>query len=122
MARRVSKTTAEQLLAVWQERLRLQNWTIFLELPEPGDVGLTGETGDLPAIGYTDWDPDRLVATVKLDCALGKVEMEMTLIHELVHLVISGHTRDSGYDVNDERRVESLTEALYFGWSRRKRS
>jgi hypothetical protein len=100
----------------------LDQWSITSNLLAPGKLGKTGEHGDMEAVGDIDWDPDHEIAWMNVDKSQDREEVEITIIHELVHLRNIGHTRQRGYDVNEERATEAIARALYNGWNRRKKA
>jgi hypothetical protein len=100
----------QRLVKLWQKRLNLLDWTItavFTSLNE--DENAAKET-----LGTVFWDSDERIAEISVDpiCA----EVEYTLVHELVHVVNSGHTDYEGYDVNEERATNTIARALVIGY------
>src|SRR5580700_7576345 len=82
-------STAEFLtsrLAFWQQRLNLQDWKLSVTSSHPSD--LKPET-----LGNIHWDKDNKSAVVhvlavsdyKLACPAALEDMELTVVHELVH-------------------------------------
>lgn len=115
MARPLSTPAVRQLVKTWAERLRLKDWEIEITLTKPFD------DGQRELFGLVTWDCDRRWAHITLDKTQDPVEMESTIIHELLHVVWTGHLRKSGgYSVHEERSIEAITEALYNGYHRRK--
>jgi hypothetical protein len=84
-----------QRLARWQERLKLQDWTISLVMAHPSEM----RRGTL---GNVHWDADKKTAVIRvLDAAdYGRPfratleDMEFTVVHELVHLELTSLTRN----------------------------
>jgi hypothetical protein len=100
-------------LAVWQQRLDLADWKITLSPSHPGD--LKPQT-----LGHIDWDAVKKTATVRVlsasdyrtTCSVARDDMELTVVHELVHLVLS-RLRQSGTNFRDEEHaVNQLADAL----------
>jgi hypothetical protein len=83
-----------QRLVRWQERLKLQDWTISLVMSHPTDL----RRGTL---GNVHWDADKKTAVIRvLDAAdYGRPfratleDMEFTVVHELIHLELTSLTR-----------------------------
>ena len=105
-------------LPVWQKRLKLQAWTITLELSHPSDL----RRGSL---GNVHWDVDKKTAMIRvLDASDYQMsfsatlkDMEFTIVHELVHLELSSLTRNfksrSEESVSEEEHaVNRLSEAM----------
>jgi hypothetical protein len=105
-------------LPVWQKRLKLQDWTITLEMSHPSDL----RRGSL---GNVHWDVDTKTATIRvLDASDYQTsfsatlkDMEFTIVHELTHLELSSLTRNfksrSEESVSEEERaVNRLSEAM----------
>lgn len=105
-------------LALWQKRLKLQDWTITLVMSHPSDL----RPGTL---GNIHWDADSKTAKIRvLDASDYQMsftatlkDMEFTLVHELNHLELSSLTRnfksrseESNSEV--ERTVDRLAEAM----------
>jgi len=74
-------------LPLWQKRLKLEDWTIALELSHPSDL----RRGSL---GNVHWDVDKKTAMIRVldasdyQMSFGATlkDMEFTIVHELVHL------------------------------------
>jgi len=105
-------------LALWQERLSLQGWTITLVQSHPNDL----RRGTL---GNIHWDVDKQTAVIRvLDAsdyqrpfAAALKDMEFTVVHELVHLELSSLTRNfksrsaESYS-GEEQAVNGIADAL----------
>jgi hypothetical protein len=108
--------TAEFLntrLAFWQQRLNLGDWKLSVVSSHPGD--LKPQT-----LGNVHWDTDKKTAVIRvlspsdyqMSCPAALDDMELTVVHELVHLTLV-HLRNANTDRNDEERaVVQLTDAL----------
>jgi hypothetical protein len=92
-------------LALWQNRLKLQDWNITLEISHPGDL----RRGTL---GNIRWDAEKKTARIRVLSAseyhaplrATLQDMELTVVHELIHLEFSGVTRNE-----ESRSAESRT-------------
>jgi len=107
-----------QRLVVWQERLKLQDWTISLVMSHPSDL----RRGTL---GNVHWDADRKTAVIRvLDAADYQMpfratvkDMEFTIVHELTHLGLSSLTRNfksrsEESFTGEEQAVNRMSDAL----------
>ncbi len=101
-------------LALWQQRLQLQNWKISVLLSHPGDL----RPGTL---GNIHWDPDQKTASIRvLDPSEypGKTfnaalqDMEFTLVHELIHVELAALPRNDASRNDEEDAVNRLAKAL----------
>jgi hypothetical protein len=105
-------------LPLWQKRLKLQDWTISLELSHPGDL----RRGSL---GNVHWDAEKKTAIIRvLDASDYQMsfsatlkDMEFTIVHELTHVELSSLTRNfksrSEESVSEEERaVNRLSDAM----------
>ena len=107
-----------QRLARWQERLKLQDWTISLVMSHPNEM----RHGTL---GNVHWDADKKTAMIRvLDAAdYGRPfratlqDMEFTVVHELVHLELTSLTRnfksrsEESFS-EEEKAVNRMSDAL----------
>src|SRR5580700_3111979 len=84
------ETYLREKVALWQDRLKLQDWSVTLVVSQPSDL----RPGTL---GNIHWDPDKKTAVIRV---LGisdsqtpppatLTEMEETIVHELVHLELA---------------------------------
>ncbi len=73
-------------LTRWQARLRLQEWTVALELLDAEVVTTSG------ALGHVVYSSLAGTATVTLATRHTPAEVEAALVHELLHLVLEGYT------------------------------
>jgi hypothetical protein len=120
MARRTKSIDQKQVdkwTALWVQRLKLNDWTIDAQL-----VDRVEEPPDeiMETAGACSWDPDRQYAWIQVIQDPDPYEVESTLVHELVHIVQRGHEAPTEYkwDVNEERSVNKLTEALMQGYKK----
>jgi len=105
----VTKAKIEQIVRVWQSRLKLDHWRITVDWQRPSPPGsyaeviLEGDTYDVATVrldlrGYPKWD-QRMA--------------NETIVHELVHL----HERDLRFAITSaEDMVAKPAWALY--WDR----
>ena len=107
-----------QRLALWQERLNLQDWKISVIQSHPSSL----RAGTL---GNIHWDADQQTAVIRvLDASEYHVpmnaalkDMEFTVVHELIHLELSSLTRnfksrsEESYS-GEEQAVNRVADAL----------
>ena len=106
-------TFLPERLAVWQQRLGLQSWTISVVQSHPRD--LKPDT-----LGNIHWDADRKSAVIRvLDSADYKMpfremleDMEFTIVHELIHLELSSLPRSEASRRDEEYAVNQIADAL----------
>jgi hypothetical protein len=101
-------------LAVWRQRLKLNDWTISIVPAHPGDL----KPGTL---GHIHWEADKKTAWIRvldasdyrLACPDALNDMELTVVHELVHLVLSSVSRSNEADRGaEEHTVNQIANAL----------
>ena len=101
----VADAYVRQKLVLWQNRLKLQDWTIAVVISHPSDLRLG-------TLGNIRWDADKKTARIRVLSASDYHaplhatldDMEFTVVHELIHLVFSGVTRNE-----ESRSAESRT-------------
>jgi len=100
-------------LAFWQQRLNLSDWKLSVVSSHPDDL-------KPKTLGNIHWDADKKTAVVRvlspsdyqLACPAALEDMELTVVHELIHLTLS-HLRNSATNLGDEERaVVQISEAL----------
>jgi hypothetical protein len=100
-------------VALWQDRLKLQDWSVSLVVSSPSDL----RPGTL---GNIHWDPDKKTAVIRVLAAPDNqtppsatlTEMEETIVHELVHLELASLPKTDAGRSDEEFAVIHLTEAL----------
>jgi hypothetical protein len=105
----------QELCALWQQRLGLQDWQVALRLGRAADAG-----GD-HAAGCCDHVLPQRVARITLRepadfgaDPLVPVDLERTLVHELIHLHFAPFEVEDGTPGNivQEQAINALTRAL----------
>lgn len=107
----------EERLLYWQEKLRLQDWIIEVNIKRLRDMGIE-------ALANVNWSLNKKMATISIldpidyppDC-MGTRDMENDLVHELLHLhfaPINDHFNDENniYSTFEEQAIESITSGL----------
>lgn len=100
-------------LSVWTKRLNLEDWQISVMLTRRDDLKAN-------TLGGIRWDKGKKSAVVKVqdpsDYRLPFVEMlddmELTIVHELVHLELSSLPRSEASRSTEERAVNGIAGAL----------
>lgn len=106
---------ARKIVDCWQNRLRLNNWDIYLA--EDTEISSTH--------GMTYWDRAMCSALIKiklnpafLQDETAELKIELTLIHELLHITFCLDNVDN--DKTDalifERALEQTARCLLEGW------
>ncbi len=94
----------ERLIRLWQKRLSLRDWTI--------EVQVCTEVDADDSWGEATWYPDSREATIRISRGLGPWQHEATVVHELLHLMLQGHMDYEGYDIHEERAINTLASVL----------
>lgn len=107
-------------LAVWRQRLKLEDWRISAVMVR---------ISDLPpkTLGGIRWDKTKKSAVIwVLDPADYRLpfremldDMELTIVHELVHLDLASLPRGTASRSSEERAVNGIAEAM-LGLDRKK--
>ena len=100
-------------LSVWSKRLNLEGWNISVIMTRRGD--LKDNT-----LGGIRWDKVSKSAVIRVQDAseyrlpFGEMlnDMELTIVHELVHLELSSLPRSEASRSNEEHAVSQIAEAL----------
>ena len=102
-----------EILPYWQHRLHLDEWNVSILLSRPEDL----RQGTL---GNIHWDRDKKSATIRVmdstgyqtDLAAMLKDMQVTVVHELVHLELASLPVDEADRNNQEFAIDRLTDAL----------
>jgi hypothetical protein len=99
-------------VALWQERLKLQDWSVSLVVSRQADL----RPGTL---GNIHWDADKKTAVIRvLGSSDGQTlppalqDMECTVVHELIHLELASLPKTDASRSEEELAVNHLAEAL----------
>jgi hypothetical protein len=101
------------ILPYWQRRLQLQDWNVYILLSRPADL----RPGTL---GNIHWDMEKKSATIRVMDASGYTsdvtamlkDMQVTVVHELVHLELASLPVSDADRSNQEYAIDHLTDAL----------
>jgi hypothetical protein len=100
-------------LSFWQQRLNLEEWNLSVVSSHPAD--LKPET-----LGNVHWDVEKKTAVVrvlalsdyKMACPAALQDMELTVVHELVHLTLSPLRNSTTNRSDEEHAVNRIADAL----------
>jgi hypothetical protein len=103
----------EGRLAFWQQRLNLADWTISVIMSRAGDLKPR-------TLGNIHWDAAKKTAVIRVleasdypvPCHKALPDMELTLVHELVHLELSSLPRSPASRHEEELAVNRIADAL----------
>jgi hypothetical protein len=109
----VTDAQVHDWLQVWQRRLRLEDWKIDVKIVRVWEL----EQGTL---GHIDWSIPHKTATIKVlnpvDYELPKdripADMELSVVHELVHLHLSVLPLNKSSRNAEEQVVSMIADAL----------
>jgi hypothetical protein len=109
----VTDTQVHDWLHLWQKRLRLEDWKIDVKIVRIWDL----EQGTL---GHIDWSVPHRTATIKVmnpaDYELPQdkipADMELSIVHELVHLHLSALPLNKSSRNAEEQVVSMIADAL----------
>lgn len=111
--RAFARSFVDGRLALWQHRLKLDDWKITLVMSRRGDM-------KPQTLGGTHWDKKKKIATVWVmdpsDYTIPATEilsdLELTTVHELVHLELATLPRSEASRSEEEHAVNRISEAL----------
>ena len=111
--REIAKQFVHEKLVIWQERLKLADWQISVVMARRSDL-------KPKTLGATRWDKDKKTASIwVLDPAEYSLsfrevlnDLELTVVHELVHLDLASLPRSEASRSNEEHAVNRIAEAL----------
>ena len=109
----VAFSYVNERLAVWQQRLNLQDWKISIVMAHQNEL-------KPKTLGNIHWESDRKTAVIRvLDSSDYKMpfremldDMEFTVVHELIHLELSSLPRSDASRREEEHAVNQITDAL----------
>jgi hypothetical protein len=109
----LAERCVKEKLALWQQRLNLQDWTISVVMSHP--VDLRHRT-----LGNIHWNADKKTAVIRvLDASDYQMpfratikDMEFTVIHELIHLELASLPRSEASRSEEEYAINHLASAL----------
>ena len=100
-------------LGIWQQRLNLADWKISIVMTPARDL-------KPKTLGNIHWDTNKKTAVIRvldaadyqLSCREAQADMELTMVHELVHLDLSSLPRSLASRHEEELAVNRITDAL----------
>ena len=107
------KYVAEKLM-LWQQRLKLTDWKIASAMAHRSDLKPN-------SVGQIHWDkPSKSASILVLDPSDYRMpfnamldDMEMTIVHELVHLKLTSLPHSEASRGSEEQAVNGISEALF---------
>ena len=112
-AGQVATQFTQEKLAVWQQRLKLDDWKISISMKR---------LSELPpkTLGGIRWDKKRKTAVMwildaadyRLPVAKMLDDMELTIVHELVHLDLAALPRGEASRSTEEQAVNGIAQAM----------
>ncbi|HVW09915.1 MAG TPA: hypothetical protein VG672_09535 [Bryobacteraceae bacterium] len=102
-----------EILPYWQHRLQLDDWNVHILLSRPQDL----RPGTL---GNIHWNREQKAATIRVmdvsgyhtDLVAMLKDMQVTVVHELVHLELASLPVAEADRTNQEFAIDRLTDAL----------
>jgi len=109
----MSEPYVTERLAIWQQRLKLEDWKISILMAHPNDL-------KPKTLGNIHWDADKKSAVIRvldasdyqLGCRDMLDDMEFTVVHELIHLELSSLPRSDASRRDEEYAVNQIADAL----------
>lgn len=109
----IAERLVNEKLQVWRQRLNLQDWNISVVMARKSEL-------KPKTLGGTRWDKRKKSATIwvldpadyRLPFADVLNDLELTLVHELVHLELASLPRSEASRSTEEHAVNRLSEAL----------
>ena len=104
---------AEERLGAWQQRLKLDDWKISLVMHRRSELKPR-------TLGGIRWDKSKKTAVISLlDLSEYRApfeqildDLELTIVHELVHLGLASLPRSEASRSSEEHAVNRMAEAL----------
>ncbi len=108
-----SKRFVDKKLTVWQTRLKLEEWRVTPSFTMRQDLKPR-------TLGGIRWDKTKKTAVIwifdpaeyRLPFCQMLDDMEMTIVHELIHLKLAGLPRSEASRSSEESAVNGIAEAL----------
>jgi hypothetical protein len=100
-------------LGIWQQRLNLADWKLSIAITRARDL-------KPKTLGNVHWDAVKKTAVIRvlapsdyqLSCRAAQADMQLTIVHELVHLELSSLPRSTATRHEEELAVNRITDAL----------
>ncbi len=113
-SREFAQQYVAQKLELWQERLKLSDWRITWAIAHRSDLKPN-------TVGQIHWDkPSKSASVLVLDPSDYRMpfnamldDMELTIIHELIHLKLTSLPHSEASRGSEEEAVNGLSEALF---------
>jgi hypothetical protein len=115
-SKRISQEELDAWVSKWQQKLSFQGWQITASFMREATLG----SGRL---GRSHWDYNGKFATIwildprdyKNDSLREiRIDAEYTVLHELIHIALSPLSQNGGTEVETEKVVNKVGDALFF--------
>ncbi len=111
----MTQAQLEKRCKIWQKRLRLLDWDIDVKFVKTVEGVESAHPADI--FGGTQCKPTFMEASVQVRAGLGDEETELTLVHELMHIVFGGLQTPEGlynhlFEVGVEKSARIMIEAF----------
>ncbi|GAA0390457.1 hypothetical protein [Paenibacillus motobuensis] len=110
--------TEEELRAKcagWQKILRLQDWIVITKIKRDRDMTLEGVCGEC------SWQLSKRMAAINIldpidypPETIERHDMELTLVHELLHLHFAALHDQGGNETPEEQAIEAISRGLVY--------
>ncbi len=109
----IAQRFVDERVAVWRQRLKLEDWKISVVMSPRGELAPK-------TLGGIKWDKSKKTAVIwVLDPADYRVplretldDMELTIVHELVHLDLASLPRSQASRGSEEHAVNGIAAAM----------
>jgi hypothetical protein len=107
----MTQAKLEKLTKLWQKRLRLQDWDITSKFVQSVEGVEAANLSDV--FGGTQCKPTFQEALIQIRIGLDDKETELTLVHELIHVVFGGlQTPEGLYNHLMETGIEKTARIM----------
>jgi hypothetical protein len=103
----------EEKLALWRQRLKLEEWRVSVVMAQQSDLAPK-------TLGAVKWDKAKKNAVIfvlgpseyRLPFCEALEDMELTVVHELLHLELTSLPRGQASRSSEEHAVNGIAEAM----------
>jgi hypothetical protein len=103
----------EEKLALWRQRLKLEDWRVSVVMAQQSDLAPK-------TLGAIKWDKAKKSAVIyvlgpseyRLPFCGALEDMELTVVHELLHLELTSLPRGQASRSSEEHAVNGIAEAM----------
>jgi hypothetical protein len=117
---RAAQRFVEEKLSLWRQRLKLEDWRVSVVMAQQSDLAPK-------TLGAIKWDKPKKSAVIyvlspseyRLPFCGALEDMELTVVHELLHLELTSLPRGQASRSSEEHAVNGIAEAM-LGLDRKK--